>query len=214
MTISNSIVLHGIPWATYECLVDTIDSPGTRLTYDNGDLEIMPPTPNHEEPIRALNTLVEIITAEWNWDTTSLGASTIRLPEALRGFEPDSCYHLVNVAHLPSTETLNLAVNPPDLAVEVNLTIPSLKKLPMYAQVGVRELWRFTPIGGGLTLFVLSGSTYEEREASIVLAPLTREIVRTLLAERFTLGRAAWTRRLRAWAQENAPQRNQEALSS
>ena len=42
------IVLSNISWATYEALVAENDSPGKRIVYDRGTLEIMSPSREHE----------------------------------------------------------------------------------------------------------------------------------------------------------------------
>ena len=38
---------------------------------------------------------------------------------------------------------LDAGDSPPDLVVEVDLTNPSLSKLPIYAHLGVAEVWLF-----------------------------------------------------------------------
>jgi hypothetical protein len=41
-------VLEGVSWATYVMLRDSVDSPGVRMTYFEGALEIMSPSRAHE----------------------------------------------------------------------------------------------------------------------------------------------------------------------
>jgi len=42
---------------------------------------------------------------------------------------------------------------PPDLVIGIDITNPSLNKLPLYAAIGVPEVWRYTR--DGLQLYPL-----------------------------------------------------------
>lgn len=43
------VVLQGVSWATYQSLSRDLEAtPGKRLTYDQGNLEIKVPLPSHE----------------------------------------------------------------------------------------------------------------------------------------------------------------------
>ncbi len=44
----NRVLLAGVTWSTYEALVADNQSPGTRLTYNRGYLEIVSPSREHE----------------------------------------------------------------------------------------------------------------------------------------------------------------------
>jgi|SRR5829696_2309807 len=60
-------------------------------------------------------------------------------PEHLeRGFEPDSCFYIQNEEEVCGKDRMDPAVDPPpDLVIEIDITDPSLNKLPIYAQMGV-----------------------------------------------------------------------------
>ena len=47
---------------------------------------------------------------------------------------------------------------PPDLLIEIGLTSDSLNKFPVFAQLGVPEIWRFS--GGHLAIFTLDGTLW------------------------------------------------------
>jgi Uma2 family endonuclease len=49
---------------------------------------------------------------------------------------------------------------PPDIAVEIGVTSESLGKFPIYAALGVPEIWRYQ--GKELKFFALAGSRYKE----------------------------------------------------
>jgi len=60
---------------------------------------------------------------------------------------------------------------PPDLVIEVDITRSSLNRFPIFAAVGVPEVWRFD--GDRVTMYCLEGGRYSQIETSLVLAPLT-----------------------------------------
>ena len=48
------VLLHGVRWSTYVALLEDMGDRHIRLTYDNGDLEIMTLSPRHEWSKRLL----------------------------------------------------------------------------------------------------------------------------------------------------------------
>ena len=73
------IVLHDISWETYERLLDDrIDSSGTRVTYDRGELEILGPSSEHEIVNRTLALLVELVAAEMSIEVINVGSMTFK----------------------------------------------------------------------------------------------------------------------------------------
>ena len=74
------IILSNISWATYEALVAENDSPGKRVVYDQGTLEIMSPSAEHERYHRLLGRLVEAFTLERNIPIRSTGADDLEGP--------------------------------------------------------------------------------------------------------------------------------------
>src|SRR5437867_152246 len=129
------VVLHNVTWDTYErLLAEHAGRSAPRLTYDRGELEVMSPLPEHERLNRAIQLLVPLVAAEIGVKVYSLGSTTFRREDAQRGFEPDSCFYVQNLAAARGKRALDLAVDPPpDLMVEIDITSPSLPKLPIYA---------------------------------------------------------------------------------
>lgn len=60
---------------------------------------------------------------------------------------------------------------PPDLVVAIDIIRPSLNKLPIYAAVGVPEVWRYD--GKTLTIYTLEGESYRVQEESMSLPGVT-----------------------------------------
>jgi Uma2 family endonuclease len=141
------VLLSNVPWATYVMLRDTVDSPGVRMTYLKGWLEIMSPSRTHEVGKTQVARLLELYCLEANIPLYGYGSTTFRKEEEERGLEPDECY----------CRGEDRAV--PDVALEVVVTAPAIDKLEVYRGLGVREIWVFRQ--GAFQLFVLRTGRYE-----------------------------------------------------
>jgi Uma2 family endonuclease len=82
--------------------------------------------------------------------------------------------------------------------VEVDLPSPSLQKLPLYARIGVPEVWRYD--GERMTLYRPAGGDYEVAEVSAVLPGVTARDLTRFLDESRTQRRTLWLRGVREWA--------------
>ncbi|KAF0188449.1 MAG: hypothetical protein FD167_6206, partial [bacterium] len=138
----NRIVLYNISWTTYESLLRDLSSQSApHLTYDQGILEIMSPLPPHERINRITALIVEVLAEELNIDVDSLGSTTFKREDLERGFEPDSCFYIKNESAIAGKDEIDLNIDPPpDLIFEVDITSPSIAKLPIYAHLGVPEV--------------------------------------------------------------------------
>ena len=198
------VVLNNIGWNTYEhLLADHGDNSAPRLTYDRGELEIMSPSPEHEMFNRRIAQLVLAVAEELNIEAEDLGSTTFRREDLERGFEPDSCFYIQNEEQVRGKDRLDLAVDPPpDLVIEIDITSPSFSKLPIYAQIGVPEVWRYD--GERMTILVLEGSDYAERTESIVLPPVTSNVLNDFVEKSKSMKRTAWLEVVREWSRENS----------
>ena len=197
------IILRGVSWATYESLLtDFQDSNAVHFAYDQGVLEIMAPSTRHEEPNRTLALLVEMLALELHINIRNLGSTTFTRKDLQRGFEPDTCFYIRNVERVRGKEEIDLTIDPPpDLVLEIDITHPSLNKLPIYAAVGVPEIWRYD--GQRLTMFILKDNTYHQQEESLAFPHLTRQVLSQFIAESKTLERLDWLRRVQEWARQH-----------
>jgi hypothetical protein len=71
-------------------------------------------------------------------------------------------------------------------------------KFPLFAKVGVPEVWRFD--GSRLVIYGLAGGEYFERDASIAFLAVTASNITAFLKDSETMDRPEWTRKLRGWA--------------
>jgi Uma2 family endonuclease len=198
------VLLHGINWETYErLLADLADSSVPHLTYDRGVLEIMSPTAEHEEHNRTLASLVEVVTEELHINIRRLGSTTFKRQDLLKGFEPDSCFYIQSAQRIRGKRHIDLTQDPPpDLVIEIDLTSSSLDRFPIFARVGVPEVWRYD--GSRVRIFRLGGEQYEEIAQSVALPLLTGTAVTQFLEENMELESTEWLRRLREWVRKQA----------
>jgi Uma2 family endonuclease len=191
------VLLSDISWQTYERLLeDHQDSSAPRFTFDRGTLEIMSPSPEHEAYNRSIALLVEFAAEELSVDVYDLGSTTFRREDLERGFEPDSCFYIQHEEQVRGKSRIDLAVDPPpDLVIEVDITSPSINKLPIYARLGIPEVWRYD--GEKLEILKLGNNRYVEVAESTALAPLTSSVLTGLIERSKSLRRTTWLREVR-----------------
>jgi len=196
------VVLHNVSWETYvRILSQQINSSAPRLTFDNGELEIMTLSPEHERYSLRIRDLVALLADEMDLSIEDLGSTTFHREDYERGFEPDSCFYIGNLDRVRDKDRLDMHVDPPpDLVVEVDVTSPSIPKLPIFAEFGVREVWRFR--NERLTVLLLTGGRYRDVAESEVFTGLRADALSQLLAQSKALDRVAWLRLARRWARE------------
>jgi Uma2 family endonuclease len=156
------VILSGVPWDVYVALRDAVDSPGVRMTYLEGELEIMSPLPEHEDAKKTIARLIEVYALERNVPLYGYGQTTFRAAAKARGLEPDECYCVGRKLQ-----------DFPDIALEVVLTHGGIQKLLVYAGLGVREVWFWED--DALHLHTLRGDRYEPIAASEALPGLDLE---------------------------------------
>ena len=125
------VVLEGVSWQQYELLLATFgdDFPALRLSYLEGMLEIMSTSPLHEELKTMIGMLMEAYFQDTRTRLHAIGSATFRKVAKQRGLEPDECYCLGQKKEFP------------DLAIEVNITSGSPKKLEKYQRFDIQEVW-------------------------------------------------------------------------
>ena len=196
------VILHGVSWETYErLLADFQDSHAAHFAYDRGALEIMVLSFKHETFNRTLATLVEIVAEEMQGDVINAGSTTFRRADLSKGFEPDTCFYIQNVERVRGKDEIDLTVDPPpDLVIEIDITSPSLNKFPIFAAMGIPEVWRYD--GKTVTIFTLENGEYRTQEASVVLPDLTSQVITRFLEDSQAMKRSVWVRSVREWARQ------------
>jgi Uma2 family endonuclease len=183
------VLLRGATWADYQRLQELRGEGSVpRLAYLEGVLEIMTPSRSHEALKSLIGQLVEVWCLERGIEFNAYGQWTLEKKEAQRGVEPDECYVFGEVSD-PAC---------PDLAIEVVWTREGIRKLDIYARLGVREVWYWRR--GRLHVHVLRGEAYEDVAASEVLPGIDLAELTTFL-DRPTASRAIREYRARLGAQ-------------
>ncbi len=193
------VILRGVSWQTYErLLAEHSEQSGIRFTYSDGILEILVLSARHEEPNRTLALLVEVLAEELSLDVRRLGSTTFRRPDLSKGFEPDSCFYMQNLASIVAKAEIDLTIDPPpDLVLAIDITSPSLHKLPLYAAVGVPEVWRYD--GERVIILHLERQQYREATHSAALPVLTSSMATTFLTDSMQMRSTVWLRQIREW---------------
>lgn len=197
------VLLRNVDWRLYTLLRDDPERRNVRMTYRQGVLEIMSPSGPHER----INRILQQLVTEWclvhGIDYASFGSTTYRSVELAVGLEPDGCFYIQHEALVRDHEELDLSVDPPpDLAIEVDISSRSQGRIPLYAQLGVPEIWRTN--GEELTMLSLENTgSYREIPASRILPGLSPADLLQFLLQRHDLGEAVLMRQFRVWAQQS-----------
>lgn len=163
--------LTHVSWATYASLLaDQTDISVPRMAYNQGALEIVAPSFEHERINRAMASLIDIVCDERAIEFVAAGSMTYKREDIERGFEPDSSYYLQNAARVFSIKRIDESTDPPpDLVIEIDMSSTSMNKLPIYAAMGVPEIWRYE--NGHITIFRLDADGYRATPDSHALPP-------------------------------------------
>ena len=143
-TFEHRTLLHNVPWETYQSLRAANPSGHLRMTYDNGELEIMSPSRKHERIAVLLGRMIDQWTMHNHIPVGAGRNTTFTREDILKGLEPDNCYWITNELIMRDRDEVNLTIDPPpDLAIEVDISRSSISKVPIYQSLGVPELWRW-----------------------------------------------------------------------
>ncbi len=202
--LTKNEVLYGVSWEEYERLVQEnwgFQSP--KLTYNRGILEVeMPNSDEHEETGRNLSALFEQIAMELEIDFRRFGSMTFKREDIRQGFEPDSCFYIQSLELIEGKSNIGIENEiPPDLTIEINKTSSSLPRMPIFAEFGVKEVWRFAD--NQVKFYQLVNETYLETEKSLALPVLTSAKATELLNLSKELKSTAWAKKVREFVAES-----------
>ena len=104
----------------------------------------MSPLPEHERPKRLIGRMIESLTFELRMPMASFGSTTYKKRSLAKGVEPDECYYFRDESKMRGRKRIDLRKDPPpELVVEIDITSRSVPREPIYAAIGVPEIWRF-----------------------------------------------------------------------
>jgi Uma2 family endonuclease len=138
------VFLSDVDWETYEKLRASDRNRNLRMTYDDGDLELMSPSRLHERIAELLALFIRIWAEEGDIPLQGSGSMTFKRKDLKKGFEPDKCFYIQHEAEVRDRDELDFQFDPPpDLAIEVDVHSSSSSRMPLYAVIRVPEIWRW-----------------------------------------------------------------------
>jgi Uma2 family endonuclease len=193
------VVFHGVSWETYLGLLQARGEGALRLSYHRGVLEIMTLSQLHERLSRLLHRFVIEITQELGLEVASVGSTTMHAEQIKSGAEADESYYIRHEEIVREREEYDPAVDPPpDLAVEVDLSSPSSRRMLVYAELGIPEIWQYD--GERLAFKSLAEDrNYHAIERSLSFPALRSADLERFVNRRGTIGENALADEFRQW---------------
>ena len=189
-------VLDNIRWETFVELAEQRRGSVPRMTFDNGVLELMSPRRQHESIGSLIGRLVETYTEVKGIEIQSVASTTFKRKDLQKAFEADESYYIQHAEQIRPKEEIDLAIDPPpDLVIEVEITSSAIRKLRLFAAMGVPEVWRHD--GERLQMFALRDDQYESIDSSNSLPGLNATTINLILNKRFDFGETFLLREFR-----------------
>jgi Uma2 family endonuclease len=198
------VLLPNVSWETFErLLAEAGDRRSHRFFYLDGTLEIMSPLSLHEGSNRFIEKLLTTVADELEIDMRNLGSLLMKIKAEKLGGEPDSCYYIQNEPAIRGKEDIVVGQDPPpDLVLEVDITSPSDRRLPIFARFGVPELWRYD--GYELLFYVLQNGEYVRVAQSLSFPWLPAAIVVEYMQKRLLIGETQALKAFRIWVKKTS----------
>jgi Uma2 family endonuclease len=204
--LGQRLLLRDVSWQEFEAILQGLGNHRSdRIAYYDGMLEIMSPSPEHEYFKETFGDAVKHMAETLELDYESYGSTTWRRELKQAGLEPDNCFYFQNEAKVRGQLQFDLNQDPPpDLALQIDITNRSLNRFPIYARLGVPELWCYD--SGQLKIDQLQGDQYIEMQQSRIFPQLDIGGLPQLIEANRSLGRLALRRSVRAWAKAQVGQ--------
>ena len=168
-------------WEDYESLLEAVgEAGGLRISFDDGDLHIMTLSSEHENYAQTIIRIVDRLSVFQDIEIAFFGSATIKQSPTSKGTEPDACFYVQSIEKIGNSIKLDFSVDPPpDIAVEIDIHHESLYKFPIYAKLGVPEIWRYD--SKKFEIYKLEKGKYKKIERSESLPVLNTKILGELL---------------------------------
>jgi len=163
------VVLHDVTWEDYERILEIRgEHSAPRISYLEGELEIMSPGKDHEVIKSFIGCLLEAWCLDRGIQFTPVGSWTLKEKKDLRGVEADECY-IFGTKHRER----------PQLAIEVEWTRGGIDKLAIYERLGVDEVWFWRR--GVIEVYGMTRGAFRKMQRSRVLPELDLELLASML---------------------------------
>ncbi len=201
---------HNVSWEEFEnILAELGDNRSLRVAYDQGTLEITMPSQKHEYYKEIIRDLIKYLAEELDLDCESLGSTTWKRKDLLKGAEPDNCFYIQNEPAIRAVKpNIDLSKDPPpDLILEVDYTSPSLNRLPIYAGLGVPEIWIYNMLAKRgeaqiLRVYQLEAEKYKETDTSFAFGTFPLKEIPNFINKNIKASPRELRQSFRAWVRQ------------
>lgn len=205
-----TILLYNVSWEEFENILSEMgDNRSSRVAYDRGTLEIMTPLPEHEGYKEIIGDLIKDLAEELSLDYRSFGSTTWKRQKKLAGAEPDNCFYIQNEHLIRGRLNIDLSQDPPpDLVLEIDITSKSLDRMPIYARLGVSELWRYDK--KVLHIYQLQAGNYNETDSSLAFGTFPLKEIPNFIEQNLSASTRVLRQSFRAWVRQYLAETSQE----
>jgi Uma2 family endonuclease len=157
-----------VTWIDFKHILERLDAEQLRLryAYRQGNLELMPTSLIHELWKKIIAAMLERYCDMAGIAYACFGNASLVNSEHWEEMLPDECYTIGNLDRvLPVPMTDNGSQLVPDLVIEIEVSRDITSRLPILAELGVAEVWRFD--GEAVTVLELTADRgYLNRDGS------------------------------------------------
>jgi Uma2 family endonuclease len=155
-------------WQQFKAIQSLIEQqPGVKISYLDGVIELMTLGEKHETIKSMIALLLGIYFLQQEIDFIPVGSATRESEKQAVSFEPDESYYIGEKKEHP------------DLAIEVNITSGSVKKLKKYQRFQIKEVWFWQD--NKISIYSLKDNEYELIFQSNLLPNLDLELLEKCL---------------------------------
>lgn len=143
--------------ADYEQILTQLgDRSIPRIRFQDNQITLMSPLPEHGNEINILSDLVKALLRYQGKDWQSFHPITLRYGNEA-GLEPDACFYIENYQAILGKQKLDMSIDPPpDLAIEIDVT--SFTRIEDYISLAIPEVWIYKK--GNLNIYQLVNNSY------------------------------------------------------
>jgi Uma2 family endonuclease len=172
-TLEMRRILYGVPPQAYQKLMEALPEQYLRHTYDGWTLEMMTPRIDHEWVAELIGRMLEAMALALGIPIQSIGSTTLSAARGDRGLQPDQSYYIGKRGPFLGRQTYQPGESPPpDLVIEVDVTNTVIPRLPVFARVGIPEIWRYAE--GEVCFYALTkAGKYQPVERSVAFPFIT-----------------------------------------
>lgn len=211
VTSEQRVVLDKIRWQKFQDLLTELGAERTaRFAYQRGRMEMMTPNEQHERYSKLIESLLLVLADETYLKVVGFNSALLQQPELECAIAPTACFYISHAPEMTGKSELDLSRDPiPDLVLDIAFTSSAIDKLPIYAALGIPEVWCYTSDNNSkpvpkqeLMIYQLQNQQYYPSETSAVFNFLSAARVLEFIEQSDSLGLVQALQLLRAWVQE------------